>query len=46
MTEMRQIPLGTKGKFTLRVPPEHLDNRFKDAMFAAGVGHPSDDPDQ
>ena len=30
---MREIPLGTKGTFTLRVKPEHLANRFKDAML-------------
>ena len=30
---MRQIPLGTKGTATLRVRPEHLANRFKDAML-------------
>src|ERR1700754_4902605 len=30
---MRQIPLGTKGTFTLLVRPEHLANRFKDAML-------------
>ena len=30
---MRQIPLGTKGTATLRVQPEHLANRFKDAML-------------
>src|SRR6266581_6239721 len=30
---MRQIPLGTKATFTLRVKPEHLANRFKDAML-------------
>jgi fluoroacetyl-CoA thioesterase len=30
---MRQIPLGTKGTFRLRVLPEHLANRFKDAML-------------
>jgi fluoroacetyl-CoA thioesterase len=30
---MRQIPLGTKGTFTLRVLPEHLANRFKDATL-------------
>jgi fluoroacetyl-CoA thioesterase len=29
---MRQIPLGTKGTFTLRVAQEHLANRFKDAV--------------
>jgi fluoroacetyl-CoA thioesterase len=40
MTEMRQIPLGTKGKFTLRVPPEHLDNRFKDAMLPPVLATP------
>ena len=30
---MRQIPLGVKGTATLRVQPEHLANRFKDAML-------------
>ena len=30
---MRQIPLGTKGAASLRVRPEHLANRFKDAML-------------
>src|SRR6185312_12362257 len=30
---MKQIPLGTKGTATLRVQPEHLANRFKDAML-------------
>jgi len=30
---MRQIPLGAKGTATLRVRPEHLANRFKDAML-------------
>jgi fluoroacetyl-CoA thioesterase len=30
---MRQIPLGTKGTFTLRVRPEHLANQFKDSML-------------
>jgi fluoroacetyl-CoA thioesterase len=30
---MREIPLGTKATFTLRVKPEHLANRFKDAML-------------
>ena len=30
---MRQIPLGAKGTFTLRVKPEHLANQFKDAML-------------
>ena len=30
---MRQIPLGAKGSFNLLVQPEHLANRFKDAML-------------
>src|SRR6202047_2870424 len=30
---MREIPLGAKGTFTLRVLPEHLANQFKDAML-------------
>ena len=30
---MRQIPLGAKGSFSLLVQPEHLANRFKDAML-------------
>jgi fluoroacetyl-CoA thioesterase len=30
---MRQIPLGLKGKFTMRVAPAHLANQFKDAML-------------
>ena len=30
---MKQIPLGTTGTATLRVQPEHLANRFKDAML-------------
>jgi predicted thioesterase len=30
---MKQIPLGTTGTATLRVRPEHLANRFKDAML-------------
>jgi predicted thioesterase len=29
---MRQIPLGAKGSFSLLVRPEHLANRFKDAI--------------
>jgi fluoroacetyl-CoA thioesterase len=32
-TAMKQIPLGAKGSFTLLVQPEHLANRFKDAML-------------
>src|ERR1700755_3153467 len=30
---MKQIPLGAKGSFQLLVQPEHLANRFKDAML-------------
>ena len=30
---MHAIPLGAKGIFTLVVAPEHLANRFKDAML-------------
>ena len=30
---MRPIPIGAKGSFTLLVQPEHLANRFKDAML-------------
>src|SRR5437016_13706727 len=30
---MRQIPLGAKGSFNLLVQPEHLANRFKDAIL-------------
>ena len=30
---MKQIPLGTTGTATLRVQPEHLANRFKDAIL-------------
>jgi fluoroacetyl-CoA thioesterase len=30
---MRQIPIGAKGSFNLLVQPEHLANRFKDAML-------------
>lgn len=30
---MKQIPPGAKGSFTLLVQPEHLANRFKDAML-------------
>jgi fluoroacetyl-CoA thioesterase len=30
---MRQVPIGTKGSFALLVQPEHLANRFKDAML-------------
>ncbi len=37
---MRQIPLGTKGTFTLRVQPEHLANRFKDAILPRVLATP------
>jgi fluoroacetyl-CoA thioesterase len=38
--EMPQIPLGAKGTFTLRVLPEHLANRFKDAMLPRVLATP------
>jgi fluoroacetyl-CoA thioesterase len=37
---MRQIPLGTKGTFTLLVQPEHLANQFKDAMLPEVLATP------
>ena len=37
---MRQISLGTKGTFTLRVLPEHLANQFKDAMLPQVLATP------
>ena len=37
---MRQIPLGTKGTFTLRVRPGHLANQFKDAMLPEVLATP------
>src|SRR6266516_56810 len=37
---MRQIPLGTKATFTLRVKPEHLADRFKDAMLPQVLATP------
>src|SRR5947209_17738592 len=37
---MREIPLGTKGTFTLRVRPEHLANQFKDAMLPEVLATP------
>jgi fluoroacetyl-CoA thioesterase len=30
---MRPIPLGAKGRYTLRVTPAHLANQFKDAAL-------------
>ena len=37
---MRDIPLGAKGEFTLRVRPEHLANQFKDAMLPQVLSTP------
>jgi fluoroacetyl-CoA thioesterase len=37
---MRQIPLGTRGTFTLRVEPGHLANQFKDAMLPQVLATP------
>jgi fluoroacetyl-CoA thioesterase len=37
---MRQIPVGAKGAFALLVQPEHLANRFKDAMLPAVFATP------
>jgi predicted thioesterase len=37
---MRAIPAGTRGSFTLVVAPEHLANRFKDAMLPAVLATP------
>src|SRR5215470_17657611 len=37
---MRQIPLGTKGTFTLHVQPEHLANRFKDSILPQVLATP------
>jgi fluoroacetyl-CoA thioesterase len=37
---MREIPLGTKGTFTLRVLPEYLANQFKDAMLPQVLATP------
>jgi fluoroacetyl-CoA thioesterase len=37
---MREIPLGTKGTFTLLVLPEHLANRFKDSMLPQVLATP------
>jgi fluoroacetyl-CoA thioesterase len=38
---MRQIPLGAKGSFSLLVLPEHLANRFKDAILPPVFAIPS-----
>jgi fluoroacetyl-CoA thioesterase len=37
---VRQIPIGAKGSFTLLVQPEHLANRFKDAMLPSVLATP------
>src|SRR5215472_4784880 len=37
---MRQIPLGAKGSFNLLVQPEHLANRFKDAILPPVLATP------
>jgi fluoroacetyl-CoA thioesterase len=37
---MRAIPVGTKGTATLRVLPEHLANRFKDAILPQVLATP------
>ena len=37
---MKQIPLGTTGTSALRVRPEHLANRFKDAMLPQTLATP------
>jgi fluoroacetyl-CoA thioesterase len=37
---MREIPIGARGAFALRVAPEHLANRFKDAMLPAVLATP------
>ncbi|MBI3452149.1 MAG: thioesterase family protein [Rhodospirillales bacterium] len=37
---MKPIPSGVKGSFTLVVKPEHLANRFKDAMLPPVLATP------
>jgi fluoroacetyl-CoA thioesterase len=37
---MRPIPPGAKGSFSLLVQPEHLANRFKDAMLPPVLATP------
>src|SRR3981081_1453427 len=37
---MKQIPLGATGTSTLRVQPEHLANRFKDATLPQVLATP------
>ena len=37
---MREIPVGTRGTSTLRVQPEHLADRFKDAILPQVLATP------
>ena len=37
---MQSIPLGAKGSFSLVVTPDHLANRFKDAMLPPVLATP------
>jgi fluoroacetyl-CoA thioesterase len=37
---MKEIPVGARGRFTLIVMPEHLANRFKDAMLPPVLATP------
>ena len=37
---MRAIPLGTKGSFAMMVQPQHLANRFKDAILPPVLATP------
>jgi fluoroacetyl-CoA thioesterase len=37
---MRTIPIGVQGSFTMVVSPDHLANRFKDAMLPAVLATP------
>jgi len=37
---MQRMPLGAKGSFSLVVTPDHLDNRFKDAMLPPVLATP------
>ena len=37
---MQSMPLGAKGSFSMVVTPEHLANRFKDAMLPSVLATP------
>ena len=37
---MRQIPIGAKGSYTLRVRPDHLANQFKDSTLPQVLATP------